>query len=98
MPSQPTTTADPSAPRVPRRLARAIRFVAAAAVALLLCAAVALWIALRVVPFDPASLESPETSSLLFDRNGRPLRAFLGTDEQWRVPVELGEVDRKSVV
>lgn len=78
--------------RPSRGLARAVRALVATAVVLTVCAVAALEVALRVVPFDPASLESPETSSLLFDRDGRPLRAFLGTDEQWRVPVELDEV------
>lgn len=86
--------------RLRAHLRRPLRWLAVAALLLAtlsLVALVGLAAAVRWVPFDAKSLESPETSSFLFDRNGRPLRAFLGTDEQWRVPVHLDEVSTHVV-
>jgi penicillin-binding protein 1C len=51
-----------------------------------------LWIALRVVPFDAANLFSGEISSILFDRKDRVLRAYLATDDRWRIPVRIDEI------
>lgn len=81
-------------------LRRLLRWSAVASLLLAAVCLIALLVlvaAVRWVPFDAKSLESPETSSFLFDRNGRPLRAFLGTDEQWRVPVHLDEVSTHVV-
>ena len=80
-----------------RRPLRWLAVVAALLAAVSLVTLAGLVVAVRWVPFDAKSLESPETSSFLFDRNGRPLRAFLGTDEQWRVPVHLDEVSTHVV-
>ncbi len=75
-----------------RRWRRGILWTVAALAGLVSAVFLGLAVAVRVVPFDPASLESPEISSQLSDRNGVPLRAYLGTDERWRVPVRLAEV------
>ncbi|MBX7243945.1 MAG: penicillin-binding protein 1C [Candidatus Sumerlaeaceae bacterium] len=51
-----------------------------------------LMVAVRICPFDPSELSSGEISSLIFDRKGRPLRAYTATDERWRIPVKLSEI------
>ncbi|MCX7018677.1 MAG: penicillin-binding protein 1C [Candidatus Sumerlaeota bacterium] len=61
-------------------------------VGLLALAAAALWLAVIYVPFNPGSLSSGEVSSMLFDRRGRTLRAYTGTDERWRIPIVLDEI------
>jgi penicillin-binding protein 1C len=67
-----------------------------AAAALLAALAVAGWLALIAaaarMPIDLSRLTSGDVSSHLFDRHGRPLRAYLGNDERWRIPVTLDEV------
>jgi penicillin-binding protein 1C len=75
-----------------RRVRRGVLAVALCAGAAWAVAWAALEIALRHVPFDAAKYETKEISTTLFDRNGKPLRAYLGTDERWRIPVKIDEV------
>lgn len=58
------------------------------AVALILVIA-SLYIAARLLPFDSQMLNVYDTSTLVLDRNGRPLRAYLANDERWRIPANL---------
>lgn len=55
-------------------------------------AAILLWLAVLFVPFDPGNLQDPAISTIVFDRHGRPLRAYLGNDDRWRIPVRLSEI------
>lgn len=68
------------------------RWIGRGVLALVLLAALGLgglWLALRLVPFDPNSIVPAETSSIVVDRKWRPLRAYLSRDERWRLPARL---------
>jgi penicillin-binding protein 1C len=43
-------------------------------------------------PFPKKQLEALPESTVLFDRNGRPLARSLTWDEQWRLPVSLHDI------
>ncbi|MGI8906433.1 MAG: penicillin-binding protein 1C [Candidatus Sumerlaeaceae bacterium] len=47
---------------------------------------------MRFISFDSTLYQAREISTTLFDRNGKPLRAYLGSDERWRIPIKLAEV------
>lgn len=65
----------------------------AAACALLAAAGyAALAVAVRLYPLDPSALAGGAYSSILTDRDGTPLRAYLAMDERWRIPVTIDEV------
>jgi len=59
------------------------------------------WLGFRALvvwlPFDPDALFTGEISSTVFDRRGRLLRAYLASDDQWRIAVPLAEISPWAV-
>lgn len=74
------------------RRRRLILYAAGAMALMTLLLVCGVWLAVVLLPFDIRQLEGKVMSNALFDRNGRPLRAYLGNDEAWRIPVRLGEI------
>lgn len=50
------------------------------------------WAALAAVPFDAESLFSGRLSTVVLDRRGQLLRAYLASDDQWRIATTLHEL------
>lgn len=71
---------------------RALRLLILSCVLFCLVAAIALFVAVRYVPFDAAGLRTFQNSTIVLDRSGRPLRAYLANDDRWRVPIKVSEV------
>ena len=94
----------PAAPATPKpRLRRRTRIafsVLTAALLLPLLAYAALRLAVALVPFDPDSLVAAaarDGSTVMLDRRGQPLRAYLAHDDRWRIPVALADVAPSAV-
>src|SRR5688572_13388144 len=75
-----------------RKRARFVLRIAAVLGVLAALAFVALVLAVRFVPFDAQRLRVHQNSTIVLDRSGHPLRAYLANDDRWRVPVRLSEV------
>ncbi len=80
-----------SSVRITWRRSRLLRFSIIAAACLLLPYMVLLLL-VRLMPFDDSRLRNLDVSSIITDRNGNFLRAYLSLDERWRLPAELETV------
>lgn len=67
-------------------------YLAGICLSVIIAGVVALQVAIRNIPFDASRYETREISTTLFDRSGKPLRAYLGSDDRWRIPIKIGEV------
>ncbi len=73
-----------------RRARRRARRLSLGAVLAILIPAAALFVLDAAFPFPEHRL-SPAPSTVVCDRNGRPLRLYLAPDHSWRFPVALAE-------
>ncbi|MBL7170815.1 MAG: transglycosylase domain-containing protein, partial [Candidatus Omnitrophica bacterium] len=48
---------------------------------------------LRTFPFPQEAIQNIEYSKYICDKDGHPLRAFLGQDDRWLLPVDLKELN-----
>lgn len=58
---------------------------------LLVAIAIGFLLTILLFPIDKEKLEKPP-SQMIYDKDGKLLRAFLSLDEKWRMPVRLDEV------
>ncbi len=64
----------------------------------LLLSLLTLDLAIRWVPFDPDRLFPGGTGTVVVDRRGRTLRAYLAQDDRWRLPANPRRVSRELVL